>query len=167
MLFFFLFQSTALFVQIMNRATTFSQLIKEIFNLISKVFVFTFDDVKLFQSLLLCSFQTEKFRAIVATFILRGSNFSCNICSFCLPFSKNLIKVLCTLFSNKSCSMNSLIFHGNVIKVRSKSSFRFFSICNLGLKNINKFFVFHNFGLQFVSGTLKLLNATKPFSLIA
>merc|ERR1719427_2528545 len=121
MLFFLLLQSTPLFVQIMNRATTFSQLIKKIFNLICKIFVFTLDNVKLFQGLLLGSLQTEKFRAIVAALILRGSNFSCNIRSFCLPFSKNFIKVLCTFFSYECCSMNSFIFHGNVIKVRSKS----------------------------------------------
>merc|ERR1711892_1590877 len=104
-LFFFLLQSATLFIQIMNRATTLSKLIKEILDFISQIFIFTLDDVKLFDSLL-----------------LRGCHLSSNICSLRLPFPKDLVKVLCTLFSNKSCGMNSLVFHGDIIKVRSKSA---------------------------------------------
>merc|ERR1712128_213503 len=131
-LFFFLLQSAALFIQIMNRAATLSKLIKEILDFISQIFIFTLDNVKLFNSLLLGSPQTEKLRAVVAALILRGCHLSSNIRSLRLPFTKDLVKVLCTLFSNKSCGMNSFIFHGDIIKVRSKSALRFFSIGNLG-----------------------------------
>merc|ERR1712128_133300 len=59
-LFFFLLQSATLFVQVMDRAATLSKLIKEILDFISEIFVFTFDNVKLFNSLLLGGPQPER-----------------------------------------------------------------------------------------------------------
>merc|ERR1719239_1043875 len=52
-LFLLLFQSPALFVQVMDGAATISKLIKKILDLISKVLVLTLDNVKLFKSLIL------------------------------------------------------------------------------------------------------------------
>merc|ERR1740137_481526 len=131
-LFFFLLQSATLFVQVMDGATSLSKLIKEILDFISKIFIFTFDNVKLFNSLFLGCPQTEKLRAVIATFILRGSHLSSNISSLRLPFTKNLVKILCPLLCYKSSSMNSFVFHGDIIKVRAKSSLRLFGIGNLG-----------------------------------
>merc|ERR1719410_1899447 len=71
------------------------------------------------------------------------------------------------LLSDKSSSVDSLILHGDVVKVSSKSSLGLFSSGNLGGENINKFFILHNLGLKFVASTLKLLNASHTLSLIA
>merc|ERR1719410_1762185 len=71
------------------------------------------------------------------------------------------------LLSDKSSSVDSLILHGDVVKVSSKSSLGLFSSGNLGGENINKFFILHNLGLKLVASTLKLLNASHTLSLIA
>merc|ERR1719341_1696478 len=92
-LFLLLFQSPALFVQVMDGAATISKLIKKILDLISKVLVLTLDNVKLFKSLILSSLQTEELRAVVTAFILGSLNLSSNISSLSLPFAKNLVKV--------------------------------------------------------------------------
>ena len=43
------FKATSLFVKLMDGATTITQLVKEILDFISKVLVFTFDNIKLFR----------------------------------------------------------------------------------------------------------------------
>merc|ERR1719474_195601 len=101
-LLFLLLKSSALFVKIMNGASTITKLVEQILDLISQVLVFTLDNVQLFKSLILSRLQSEQLRAVVATLILRGLNFSSNISCLGLPFSKNLVKVLTSLLSNKS-----------------------------------------------------------------
>merc|ERR1719312_1561976 len=59
-LFLLLLKPSALFVQVMDRASTISKLVKEILDFISKILVFSLDNVKLFNSLILGSSQTEK-----------------------------------------------------------------------------------------------------------
>merc|ERR1719341_490076 len=47
--------------------------------LISQILVFPLDNIKLFNSFILGCLQAEQFRAIVPSFILRGTNLSRNI----------------------------------------------------------------------------------------
>merc|ERR1712180_511310 len=89
-----LLKTPALFVQVMDGASTISKLVKEILDFISKVLVLTLDNVKLFKSLILSRLQAEELRAVVAALILGSFNFSGNISSLGLPFAKNLVKVL-------------------------------------------------------------------------
>merc|ERR1719259_1084756 len=121
-LFLLLLKSSALLVKVMDGASTISKLVKEILDFISKVLVLPLDNVKLFKSLILSSLQAEELRAVVAAFILGSLNFSSNISSLSLPFSKDLVKVLASLLSDESSSMNTLILHGDLIQVRGKSS---------------------------------------------
>merc|ERR1719312_2490644 len=55
-----LLKPSALFVQVMDGASTISKLVKEILDFIGKILVFPLDNVKLFNSLILGSSQTEK-----------------------------------------------------------------------------------------------------------
>merc|ERR550519_1477677 len=79
------------------------------FKLSSKDFVFLL--LKSTFSLILSSLQTEHFRVVVSTLVLGCFNFSGNISSLCLPLSKNLVKVLGTLLSDHSRSMNTFVLH--------------------------------------------------------
>merc|ERR1719295_1986608 len=117
--FLLLLKTSALLVQVMDRAASISKLVKKILDFISKVLVLTLDNVKLFKSLILSRLQAEELRAVVAALILGGINFSSNISSLSLPFTKDLVKVLASLLSNQGSSMNTFILHSNLIKVSS------------------------------------------------
>merc|ERR1712002_600742 len=121
-LFLLLLKHTSLFVKSVDGASTLTKLVKEVLDLISEVLVLTLDNIELLNGLLLGSLQTEKLRRVVASLILGGSNLSSKISSLGLPFTKDLVKVLGALLSDKSSSMDSLILHGDIIKVSSKSS---------------------------------------------
>merc|ERR1719495_1031537 len=66
-----------------NLRPSFSKLVKEILDFISKILILAFDNIKLLNSFIL------------------------NIISLGQPFPKNLVKVLCTLLSYQSSCMNS------------------------------------------------------------
>merc|ERR1712012_126836 len=63
--------------------------------------------------------------------------------------------------------MDSLVLHGDIIKISSKSSLGLLSIGNLGGEDINQFLILNNLGLQLVAGSLKLLNASHTLGLEA
>merc|ERR1719443_2768755 len=63
--------------------------------------------------------------------------------------------------------MDSLVLHGEVIKVSGESALGLLSIGNLGGENINKFLILHNLRLKLVASSLKLLNASHTLSLKA
>merc|ERR1719420_2753497 len=138
-----------------------------VLDLISKVLVLTLDNIQLLNGLLLGSLQTEKLRRVVTSLILGGVDLSLEVSSLGLPFSKDLVKVLGTLLSDQSSSVDSLVLHGEVIEVSGESTLRLLSIGNLGGENINKFLILNNLGLKLVAGTLKLLNTAHTLSLKA
>merc|ERR1719474_544252 len=160
-------KSSTLFVKIMNGAASISKLVKEILDFISKILVLALDNVKLFNGLILSSSQAEQLRAVVTSLILGSLNLSRNICGLGLSFSKNLVKVLSSLFSDECSSMDTLILHGDFIKISSKSGFGFLNIGNLGLKGINILLSLNNSGLELGSASLKLFNSAHAFSFIS
>merc|ERR1719175_150760 len=166
-LFLLLLKSSALLVKVMDGASTISKLVKEILDFISKVLVLPLDNVKLFKSLILSSLQAVQLRAVVAAFILGSLNFSSNISSLSLPFSKDLVKVLASLLSDKSSSMNTLILHGDLIQVRGKSGLGLLNVGNLGLERINILLSLNNSGLELGSSSLKLFNSGHTLSFIS
>ena len=85
-----LLQAPPLFVQVMDGATTISQLVKEVLDLISKVLVLPLDNIKLFSGLIPSCLQTEELTVVVTTFLLAGINLSGQVINLCLPFSNNL-----------------------------------------------------------------------------
>merc|ERR1711862_179712 len=111
-----LLKHTALFVKSMDGAFTLTKLVKEVLDLISQVLVLTFDNIQLLNGLLLGSLQTEQLRGVVTSFLLGGVDLSLEVSSLGLPFSEDLIKVLGTLLSDQSSSVNSLVLHGEVIE---------------------------------------------------
>merc|ERR1712012_464230 len=144
-----------------------TELVKEILDLISEVLVLTLDNIKLLNSLLLGGLQTEQLGAVVASLVLGGIDLSREISSLGLPLSKNLVKVLGALLSDEGSSVDSLVLHGDIIKISSKSSLGLLSIGNLGGEDVNKFLILNNLGLQLVAGSLKLLNASHTLGLEA
>merc|ERR1719259_574773 len=160
-------KSSALLVKVMDGTSTISKLVKEILDFISKVLVLPLDNVKLFKSLILSSLQAVQLRAVVAAFILGSLNFSSNISSLSLPFSKDLVKVLASLLSDKSSSMNTLILHGDLIQVRGKSSLGLLNVGNLSLERINILLRLNNSSLKLGSSTLKLFNSGHTLSFIS
>merc|ERR1719443_2618169 len=162
-----LFKHTALFVKSMDGASTLTKLVKEVLDLISQVLVLTLDNIQLLNGLLLGGLQTEQLRRVVASLILGGVDLSLEVSSLGLPFSKDLVKVLGALLSDKGSSVDSLILHGEVVEVSGESALGLLSICNLGGENINKFLILNNLGLKLVASSLKLLNAAHTLSLKA
>merc|ERR550534_2433040 len=63
--------------------------------------------------------------------------------------------------------MDTLVLHGDVIKISGESALRLLSIGNLGGQDIHELLILHNLGLELVAGALKLLNATHALSLKA
>merc|ERR1719419_535182 len=165
--FLLLLKTPALFVQVMDRAASISKLVKKILDFISKVLVLTLDNVKLFKSLILSRLQAEELRAVVAALILGGINFSSNISSLSLPFTKDLVKVLASLLSNQGSSMNTFILHSNLIKVSSSSGLRLLIVGNLGSQSINIFLCLNNSGLELSPCTLELINLAHTFGFIS
>merc|ERR1719419_1765151 len=162
-----LLKTSALLVQVMDRAASISKLVKKILDFISKVLVLTLDNVKLFKSLILSRLQAEELRAVVAALILGGINFSSNISRLSLPFTKDLVKVLASLLSNQGSSMNTFILHSNLIKVSSSSGLRLLIGGNLGSQSINIFLCLNNSGLELSPCTLKLINLAHTFGFIS
>merc|ERR1719284_1237639 len=161
-----LLKHTALFVKSMDGASTLTKLVKEVLDLISKVLILTLDNIQLLNGLLLGSLQTEQLRRVVTSLILGCVDLSLEVSSLGLPFSEDLVKVLGTLLSDQSSSMDSLILHGDLIKIRSKSTLGLLSSSNLGGENINKFLILHNLSLKLVASSLKLFNTAHTLSLI-
>merc|ERR1712012_124745 len=147
-------------------SSSLSKLVKEVLDLISKVLVLTLDNIQLLNGLLLGSLQTEQLRRVVTSLILGGVDLSLEVSSLGLPFSEDLVKVLGTLLSDQSSSVDSLVFHGEVIEIRSKSTLGLLSSSNLGGENINKFLILHNLSLKLVASSLKLFNTAHTLSLI-
>ena len=83
-------QTTALFVKLMDGASTISKLVKEILDFISKVLVFTLDNIQLLNCFIPSSLQTEELTVVVAAFFLAGINLSCKIINLGFPFAYNL-----------------------------------------------------------------------------
>merc|ERR1719310_1480500 len=111
------FKSPALLVQIVNGSSSISKLVKEILDFIGEILVLTLDNIKSFSRFCLGSLEPEQFRAVVPSFILRSGDFSSNIGCLGLPFTKDLVEVLGSLFGDQGSSVDTLIFHGNVIKI--------------------------------------------------
>ena len=84
------FKAASLFVKLMDGATTITELVKEILDFISEVLVFTLNNIKLFNSLIPSSLQTEEFAVVVASFLVASINLSLEILNLGLPFIDNL-----------------------------------------------------------------------------
>merc|ERR1719348_2465719 len=143
-----LFQTTSLFVQVMDGAASLAELIKKILDFIREVLVLPLDDIELLNSLISGGLKPEQLRRVVATFILGGGHLSSNISSLGLPLTQNLVKVLSSLLSDEGSSVHPLVLHADIIKVSSHPSFGLFSIGHLGGENIYQFLTLHNLGLE-------------------
>ena len=83
-------QPAPLLVELMDRPATIAQLIQEILDLISKVLVLTLDHIKLLNSLIPSSTETEELTVVVAAFLLAGLKLSVQILNLGLPLANNL-----------------------------------------------------------------------------
>ncbi len=83
-------QPAALLVKLMDGAATITKLVKEILDLISKVFVLPLDNIKLLNSLIPGSTKTEKLAVVVAALLLAGFKLSIEVINLGLPLSNNL-----------------------------------------------------------------------------
>merc|ERR1719400_1827635 len=162
-----LLKHAALFVESMDGAATLTELVKEILDFISEVLVLPLDNIELLKGLLLGSLEAEQLRAVVAALVLGGSDLCSEISSLGLPLTKNLVEVLGALLSDQRSGVDTLVLHGDVIKISGESALGLLSIGNLGGQDIHELLILHNLGLELVAGALKLLNATHALSLKA
>merc|ERR1712241_1265797 len=113
------FKTAALFIKFMNRTSSITQLVKKIFDFISKILVLTFYNIQLFSSFIPSSLKAEEFTVIITAFLLAGLNFSCQVINFGFPFTNNLVKVSTTLLCNNSSCMDSFIFKLSMVSSAS------------------------------------------------
>merc|ERR1719483_259060 len=162
-LFFLNFQAATLFVQLMDRATTIFQLVKEILDFISKVLVFPLDNIKLFHNLIMSSLEPVKLTVVVTALLLASINLSINVVRLSLPFTNDFVKVLAPLLSDNSSSMSSLIVHGKLLQVSLHACPGFLSIANLSIQGFHILLSLLDCGLELITGTLQLINTSQTF----
>merc|ERR1719237_1545921 len=148
-------------------SASLTELIQEILDLVSEVLVLPLNNVQLLGGLLLGGLQAEQLGAVVAALILGSSDLSTEISSLGQPLTQNLVKVLGSLLSDQSGSVDSLVLHGEIVQVSSLSALGLLSVGHLGGENIHKLLVLHDLGLQLVASSLKLLNAAHSLGLEA
>merc|ERR1719191_895368 len=160
-------QHPPLFVQSVNGAASLTELIQEILDLVSEVLVLPLHNVQLLGGLLLGGLQAEQLGAVVAALILGGSDLGREVSSLGLPLTQNLVKVLGSLLSDQSGSVDPLVLHGEIVQVSSLSALRLLGVGHLGGQNVHELLVLHDLGLQLVASSLKLLNAAHSLGLEA
>merc|ERR1719422_1895736 len=157
----------ALFVKSVDGATALTQLVEQILDLVSEVLVLPLDNVKLLSGLLLGGLQAEQLGGVVAALVLRGVNLSSEVSGLGLPLTENLVEVLGSLLSDESSGVDSLVLHGEVVKISGLSTLGLLGVGDLGGEDVNELLILHNLGLQLVASSLKLLNATHSLGLKA
>merc|ERR1719412_2956678 len=148
-------------------SSSFSELIQEILDLVSEVLVLPLHNVQLLGGLLLGGLQAEQLGAVVAALILGGSDLGREVSSLGLPLTQNLVKVLGSLLSDQSGSVDPLVLHGEIVQVSSLSALRLLGVGHLGGQNVHQLLVLHDLGLQLVASSLQLLNAAHSLGLEA
>merc|ERR1719410_3153777 len=143
-----LLKTTSLFVKIVDGASAITKLIKKILDLISKILVFSLDNVKLLSGLVIGGLESEQLGAVVSSLILGSLNLEDNVVGLVLPFSMNLFKVLASLLSNESSSMNSLVVHGHLLQLGGQPVPGLLNIGNLCLERVNSLLSLNNSGLE-------------------
>merc|ERR1719192_1247106 len=160
-------QHAALFVKSVDGATALTQLVEQILDLVSEVLVLPLDNVELLSGLLLGGLQAEQLGGVVAALVLRGVNLGSEVSGLGLPLTENLVEVLGSLLSDKSSGVDSLVLHGEVVKISGLSALGLLGVGDLGGEDVNELLVLHNLGLQLVASSLKLLNAAHSLGLKA
>merc|ERR1719191_1045147 len=89
------------------------------------------------------------------------------VSSLGLPLTQNLVKVLGSLLSDQSGSVDPLVLHGEIVQVSSLSALRLLGVGHLGGQNVHELLVLHDLGLQLVASSLQLLNAAHSLGLEA
>merc|ERR1719242_2871445 len=162
-----LFSSISRVASASSRAACLTELIQEILDLVSEVLVLPLHNVQLLGGLLLGGLQAEQLGAVIAALILGGSDLSSEVSSLGLPLTQNLVKVLGSLLSDQSGSVDPLVLHGEIVQVSSLSALRLLGVGHLGGQNIHQLLVLQDLGLQLVASSLQLLNAAHSLGLEA
>merc|ERR1719319_1330813 len=155
-----------LFVQLVDGASTISQLVKEILDLISKVLVLATDNVQLLVGLIQARLEAEPLVTVVASLRVAGIKLGHQVISLGLPLSNNLVKVLTALLGNASSSVGTLVLHGKLLELGIHTGLGLLSRSNLGIERLNQPLSLRDPSAKLGLATLKLVNATKSLSLV-
>merc|ERR1711970_1335381 len=118
----------------MNGSSSISKLIQQVLDLICKILVFPPDHIQLLHTLLVGSLDTIHFGTVVTTLRPASLQLSHHVVSLGLPLSEHLIKVSCSLLSDDSSSMSSLIFQLDVFQLALNTMFGLLSSGDLSIK---------------------------------
>merc|ERR1719225_2599776 len=151
----------------MDGATTISQLVQQVLDLVSEVLVLPLDDVQLLDDLLVGGLQAEQLAAVVPALVLRGINLSHDVAGLGLPLAVDLLEVLASLLSNQGGSVDSLVVHGHLLQLSVEPGPGLLNVGNLGLQRVHGLLSLQEPGLQLGPPSLQLLNATHALCLIA
>merc|ERR1719367_494059 len=110
-------QPPPLLVQLMNRSSAVSKLVKKILDLVSQVLVLTADDVQLLVGLVQRSLQAESLSGEVAALRVAGVQLGVQVVSLGLPLTNHLVEVLAPLLGDDRRSVGALVLHGHVLKL--------------------------------------------------
>merc|ERR1719361_1934214 len=147
-------------------SSSFSQLVKQILDLIGKVLVLAADNVQLLVGLIQARLEAEPLIAVVASLRVTGIKLGHQVISLGLPFSNNLVKVLTALLSNASSGVGTLVLHGKLLELRIHTRLGLLSRSNLRIERLNQLLSLSDPSAKLGLAALKLINATKSLSLV-
>merc|ERR1719245_1857137 len=156
----------ALFVELVNGASSVSQLVKKVLDFISKILVFSLYNIKLFHGFIPGCLKTEELAVVVSAFLLAGINFCSNIIGLCLPFTDNLVKVLATSFSDDCSSVDTLVFKLEVFEFSLKTVFSLFGAGNLLVEGVDGFFSLIQTSAKFLSSSFQFFDMSQSFGFV-
>merc|ERR1712152_4091 len=164
--FLFNFETTTLFVELVNGSSSISQLVKKVLDLISKILVFSLYNIKLFHGFIPGCLETEELAVVVSAFLLAGINFCSDVIGLCLPFTDNLVKVLATSFGDDCSSVDTLVFKLKVFEFSLKTVLSLFGAGNLLVEGVNGFFSLIQTSAKFLSSSFQFFDMSQSLGFV-
>ena len=120
-LFLLLFQATALFVDLVDVAATFADLVHQVLDLIGQVLVLATSAFQVFLALVVGGLETEELGRVVAAFLLGGVQLGGKIVHLGLPFGNDLVEVLAALLHLVGQELSAFNFDLHVLELSAEA----------------------------------------------
>merc|ERR1739844_477165 len=155
------------FVNLVDVASTFANLVQDILDLIREGAILTTDLIKLKHSLIIGRLHTEEFGRRDPSFLLADIKIHAQSINLGLPFANNPIKLLGFLIHRSVENLGLIKLHGHLIKFSLKLSFALFQLRRFRVQLINSSFTFRKSSLQLELRHFKFLSLGNSFLLIS
>merc|ERR1712155_346844 len=130
-------QTAPLLVQLVDGATSVSQLVKQVLDLVSQVLVLAADNVQLLVGLIKSGLQAEPLGVEVAALGVAGVQLSHQVVSLGLPLSHHLVEVAAALLGDHGGGVGALVLHGEVLQLGSHPGLGLLIRGDLGVESLD------------------------------